>query len=85
VSNAHVHGGSFDDAALDRNWRLACRVATVASALAVALALALQQFAGIGSGMLVALTAIVALALGSRLPAASPRLALQRVRDRLPV
>ena len=80
-----VHGGTWrqDDAVLDRNWRLACRVATASGGLAAALAAALYLFAGVSAGFLVVVTAVVALVIGLRLPPASPKLALQRVRERL--
>ncbi len=82
-----VHGGTWrqDDAVLDRNWRLACRVATASGGLAAALAAALYLFAGVSAGFLVVATAVVALVIGLRLPPASPKLALQRVRERLVV
>jgi hypothetical protein len=80
-----VHGGSSrrDDAVLDQNWRLACRVATAAGGLGAALAAALHIFVGVGGGVLVAVAAVVALAIGLVLPPASPRQAVQRVRHRL--
>jgi len=37
----------------------------------------------VSAGFLVAISAVVALVIGLRLPPASPRLALQRVRERL--
>jgi len=82
-----VHGGTWrrDDAVLDRNWRLACRVATASGGLAAALAASLYLFAGVSAGFLVVVTAVVALVIGLRLPPASPKLALQRVRERLAV
>ena len=70
----------MDEATLDRNWRLALRVAAVSGGLAAALAVALHVFAGVSSVLLVTVAAIAALAIGSRLPAASPRPSLRRIR-----
>jgi hypothetical protein len=62
----------MDDMTLDRNWRLAVRVATVTAALGAALAGALHVFIGVGAGVLVTTTAAGALAIGSLLPPALP-------------
>ena len=76
---------SGDDATLEQNWRLARRVATASAGFAAALAAALHVFVGVSGVTLVALTAVAALAIGSRLPAASPRHSLQRLRQLLAV
>ena len=56
-----VHGGYLDDATLDRNWRLALRVAVASGGLAAALAAALHAFLGLSSGVLVVAAAVVAI------------------------
>ncbi len=80
-----VHGGSANEAMLDLNWRLARRVASATAGLGTALALALHVFVGVAAGPLVLATAVAALCVGSRLPAASPRHSLLRLRRLLAV
>jgi hypothetical protein len=63
---------AMDDVTLDRNWRLAVRVATVSAGLGAALAGALHVFVGLGAGLLVATTSAGALLIGSLLPPALP-------------
>jgi hypothetical protein len=53
-------------------WRLAVRVATVTATLGATGAGALHHFLGTDGRFLVAAAAAVALAVGSRLPAAAP-------------
>jgi len=60
------------DEALHRAWPLVVRVALVASLLAVALGAALYRFAGVSATPIVAVTAVVGLLIGLRLPAARP-------------
>lgn len=76
-----VHGGELDEAVLDRNWRLALRVAVASAGLAAALAAALYVFVGVNSSLLVAVAGAAALLIGSRLPPASPRSSLRRLRQ----
>ena len=71
----------MDEATLDRNWRLALRVAVASGGFAAALAAALHALAAVSSVLLVALAAATALLIGSRLPAASPRPSLRRLRE----
>ena len=89
MSNAGVmaNGGTArrDDAALDRAWRLACRVATASAGMAAALAAALHVFVGVSATTLIVGAGITGLLIGLRLPPASPRLALARVRETLAV
>jgi hypothetical protein len=63
---------AMDDVTLDRNWRLAVRVATVSAGLGAALAGALHVFVGLGAGFLVATTSAGALVIGTLLPPALP-------------
>jgi hypothetical protein len=63
---------AMDDVTLDRNFRLAVRVATASAGLGAALAGALHVFVGLSSGLLVATTAAGALVIGSFLPPAMP-------------
>ena len=74
-----------DEQSLDAAWRLGRRVATATAALGAALAGALHVFAGVSGGVLVLLAGLSALAVGSRLPAASPRNSLRRLRHLLAV
>jgi hypothetical protein len=54
-------------------WAIVVRLAGVTAVMTATFALALQWFVGLGAVPLVVLSAVVALAVGSRLPAASPR------------
>jgi hypothetical protein len=74
-----------EDDVLEHNWRLACRVATAAGGLGAALAAALNLFVGVSAGMLVMAAAVTGLAIGLRLPPASPRQAMRKVRALLAV
>ena len=67
----------MDEATLDRNWRLALRVAVASGGLTAAL----HVFAGVSSIVLVSIAAVTALLIGCRLPAASPRPSLRRLRE----
>lgn len=58
--------------ALERSWALAVRVAVAASALMAVLGVALVRFGGVPAPLVVALAGTVALAVGTRLPAARP-------------
>jgi hypothetical protein len=64
-------------------WPAAVRAAGVAAVLVAVAAGALQHFAGVGAEALVVLSALAALVIGSRIPAASPSF-LQPVDDAEP-
>ena len=80
-----MDGGRSDEHPLDAGWRLARRVATATGGIGAALAAALHVFVGVCGGVLVVFAAGVALAVGTRLPAASPRRSLRRLRHLLAV
>jgi hypothetical protein len=61
-------------------WPIVVRTAAVAAVVVAALAGALHRFAGVDAEALVAMSAVVALLIGLRLPAASPAF-LQPVAD----
>jgi hypothetical protein len=63
---------SHDPVRLAASWRLAIRVALVASMLTAAVAVALHQFAHVGALPLVFGTALAGLAVGLSLPPARP-------------
>ena len=73
-----VNGGHMDEATLDRNWRLALRVARGLRRPRRGAGRRAARLRRGQLGLLVALAAVTALLIGSRLPAASPRPSLRR-------
>lgn len=59
-------------------WRVAVAAATASSVFAVALAGALQYFAGVSTAVLVVAAAVAGLAIGCHLPPTSPARAVRR-------
>jgi hypothetical protein len=68
----HVISRAQDRVGLAASWRLAVRVAFVASALTAVVAIALHQFAHVGALPLLFGTVLAGLAIGLSLPPARP-------------